>query len=82
MYKYIGWLGILFGLMVAPVQLIKIWKTGIVDGIALWTYIFLCLAMVCYLLEGIRIKSKVFITANSINLVVNIGILLAIIILG
>ena len=58
MSKIIGWLGVVFGLMVAPPQLYKIITTGNVQDISLYTYIFLVLAMVCYLVEAIRIKSK------------------------
>ena len=69
--KYIGWLGIVFGLFVGPSQLLKIITTGETLGISVWTYVFLVLAMSCYLVEAIRIKSKVFMTAQSINLVIN-----------
>lgn len=75
MSKLIGWIGVAFGLLVAPPQLYKIITTGNVNDISLYTYIFLVLAMVCYLIEAIRIKSKVFITAQSINLITN-GIIL------
>ena len=67
----IGWLGVAFGLMVAPPQLIRILLTGETQAISLWTYLFLVLALTCYLLHAIYIKSKVFIVAQSINLVVN-----------
>ncbi len=75
MSKLIGWLGVVFGLLVAPPQLYKIITTGNVQDISLYTYIFLVLAMICYLVEAIRIKSKVFITAQSINLITN-GVIL------
>ena len=71
MKRKIGWLGVVFGFAVAPAQLWKILTTGETLGISVWTYTFLVLAMACYLYEAIRIKSKVFITAQSINLVVN-----------
>jgi len=76
--KLVGWLGVLLGFFVAPFQLIKILQTGVTDGISMMTYIFLCLALICYLYEAIRIKSKVFITAQSINLAANIMILVLI----
>jgi uncharacterized protein with PQ loop repeat len=75
MSKIIDWLGVVFGLFVAPPQLYKIITTGNVQDISLFTYIFLVMAMACYLIEAIRIKSKVFITAQSINLITN-GIIL------
>lgn len=79
MNKIIGWLGVVFGLFVAPLQLLKIIQTGVVTGISLPTYCCLCLAMCCYLYEAIRIKSPVFITAQSINLLSNTVILIILI---
>ena len=79
MNKAVGWFGVCFGLFVAPCQLVKILATGITDGISLPTYIFLCLALICYLYEAIRIKSKVFITAQAVNLASNLIILALII---
>ena len=75
MSRKIGWIGIFFGLFVAPPQLIKILTTGGTNDISVWTYSFLILAMSCYLYEAIRIKSKVFITAQAVNLTVNLIIL-------
>jgi len=71
----IGWMGVAFGLLVAPPQLIKIVRTGKSGDISLLTYGALCLALVCYLLHAIYINSPVFITAQSINLVTNSVIL-------
>ena len=71
----IGWVGVLFGLCVAPPQLYKIIKTGKVDGISFITYAALFLALLCYLIHAIYIKSPVFITAQSVNLVTNSAIL-------
>ncbi len=76
---WIGWLGVLLGFLVAPPQLYKIISTGQTEAISLMTYIFLCLALVCYLIHAIHIKSRVFITAQAINLVAN-SIILALII--
>ena len=72
----IGWLGVLFGLAVAPPQLLRIVMTGQTEAISVVTYTFLLLAMTCYLLHAIHIKSKVFITAQAINLGVNFAILM------
>ena len=72
----IGWLGVLFGLAVAPPQLIRIVMTGQTEAISVVTYTFLLLAMSCYLLHAIHIKAKVFITANIINIGVNFTILM------
>ena len=71
----IGWVGVFWGLLVAPPQLWKIIKTGRTDGISLMTYIFLFLALLCYLIHAISIKSPVFVVAQSLNLVTN-GIIL------
>ncbi len=72
----IGWLGVLFGLAVAPPQLLRIVMTGQTEAISVVTYTFLLLAMTCYLAHAIHIKAKVFITANIINLGVNFAILM------
>ena len=71
----IGWLGVAFGLFVAPPQLYKILKTGKTEGISLATYTFLALALVCYLIHAILIQDAVFIVAQSVNLVTNSVIL-------
>jgi len=78
----IGWIGVCFGLLVAPPQLLKIIQTGQTEAISTITYSFLCLALVCYLIHAIHIKAKVFITAQSINLLVNVAILVYLIIGG
>lgn len=72
---WVGWIGVAFGLFVAPPQLWKIIKTKRTDGISLMTYIFLFLALLCYLIHAIYIKSPVFVVAQSINLTTN-GIIL------
>ena len=72
----VGWLGVLFGMGVAPAQLVKIWMTGNTEAISVVTYTFLLLAMSCYLYHAVHLRSKVFITAQSINLVVNFAILM------
>ena len=72
----VGWSGVLFGLAVAPPQLVRIIITGQTEAISMVTYTFLILAMICYLLHAIHIKAPVFIVAQSINLVVNFTILM------
>ncbi len=72
----VGWLGVLFGLAVAPPQLVRIIITGQTEAISMVTYTFLILAMICYLLHAIHIKAPVFIVAQSINLIVNFTILM------
>lgn len=72
---WIGFAGIGFGIAVPIPQILKIRKTGRVDGIALQTYMFLCCALACYLIHAIYIQSLVFTIAQSINLTTNSVIL-------
>ena len=67
----IGFLGIALGLCVAPPQLLKIIKTGKTGDISLMTYIFLILAISCYLWHAIYIESVVFQIAQTVNLTTN-----------
>ena len=66
-----GWVALGFGVLVAPAQLIKILRTGRTDGISLWTYIFLCLALMGYLIHAIYISAPVFIVSNFLGLTIN-----------
>lgn len=74
----IGYLGILCGFLVAPPQLYKLIKSKS-NGVSKMTYIFLVLALTCYLIHAIYIQSIVFTIAQSLNLVVN-GIILIVLI--
>jgi len=76
MGELIGWLGVFWGLLVAPPQLYKIIKHKTVNGISLLTYVALCCALVCYLIHAIYIGSLVFTVAQSINLTTNSVILI------
>ena len=67
----IGWIGLGFGVCVAPPQLRKIIKSGKVDGISFHTYLFLTLALSCYLAHALYINSIVFTVAQASNLVIN-----------
>ena len=71
----IGWVGVALGLFVAPPQLYRILKTKSIAGISPYTYIFLCLALICYLYYAVSIQNAIFITTHSIGLVVNSAIL-------
>ena len=75
----IGWVGVGFGLLVPIPQLIKMLKTKRLDGISLGTYVFLFLCLISYLIHAIYIKSPVFITAQSLNLITNGTILILLI---
>jgi len=79
--KSIGWLGVVFGFLVAPVPLISILQTPETAGISIWTYAFLVCALACYLYEAIRIKSRVFIVAQSISICIN-SIILVLLVVG
>ena len=71
----IGWIGVGFGLLVAPPQLIKILRTKSLNDISIWTYTFLVCALVCYLAHAIYIQAVVFIVAQSIGVILN-GVIL------
>jgi uncharacterized protein with PQ loop repeat len=66
----IGWIGVGFGIGVPIPQLIKM-RNGCLDGISLHTYIFLVIALSCYLAHAIYIHAVVFIVAQAINLTTN-----------
>ncbi len=70
----IGYIGVVLGLAVPVPQLLKLARTGS-SGVSLGTYVFLCLALVCYLIHAIYIGSPVFTLAQSINLTTNTVIL-------
>lgn len=70
----IGYLGIFFGLFVAPQQLIRLIKRKSSEDISITSYLALCLAIGCYLIHAIYIKSVVFVIAQSINITFNTAI--------
>ena len=76
-----GWVGVALGLGVPIPQLLLILETGEVGNISVGTYSLLVACMICYLLHAIRIRSKVFITAQSINIISN-GVILIMLIMG
>lgn len=75
----IGWLGVLFGLVVPLPQLRKMVRTRSLGDISLGTYGFLVLALICYLVHAIYIHSLVFTVTQSLNLITN-GIILVLLI--
>ena len=72
---WIGFLGVAFGLLIAPPQLIKIIRTRKVKDVSLWTYIFLVCAVACYLYNAIYIGSLAFTITNGVGLVINSTVL-------
>ena len=67
----IGYLGLAFGLGVAPPQIIKILKTKNVTGVSKLTYWLLCACLVCYFIHAVAIGATVFIISNGINMFIN-----------
>lgn len=75
-YGYLaGYIGILFGLLVAPFQLLKLLKTKSSKDISIGTYICLDTAVFLYTLHAISIHSIVFIISNSLSFLINSFIL-------
>jgi len=74
--EIIGYLGLAISFLVAPPQIYKIIKTKNVEGISIRTYQILIICMSCYLIHAISIGATVFILSNSINLLMNIFVLL------
>jgi len=75
----IGFIGLGFGILVPLPQILKILRTHSINGVSKATYVFLCLALLCYLVHAIYIKSIVFTIAQSINLTTNAIILILLI---
>lgn len=75
MESYVGWLGVLLGMSVPVWQIRKLLKTKSGKDVSIATYVALICAMSCYLFEAIRIVSWVFITAQSINIILNTFVL-------
>ena len=75
----VGWVGLFFGILVPIPQLYKMIKTGKSRSVSLLTYVFLCLAMIGYLIHAIYISAPVFIVAQSVNLTNNSIILIILI---
>ena len=65
----VGWLGLFFISLVAPSQVYKSITTGSVEDVSLPMYLFLWAGLVCYLIHARRIKAKVFICSQIINLI-------------
>ena len=72
---WIGWVGVAFGICVPLPQIYKMFKTRSTQDVSIGTYIFLCCALICYLIHAIHIGAIVFIVAQSINLITNSTIL-------
>lgn len=67
----IGWLGVAFGLLVAPPQLYKIIRYKRTKNISRLTYGFLILTMMCYFAHAVYICDWPFMVSNGLNLAVN-----------
>lgn len=78
---WIGFVGVGFGLCVPIPQLIRIIKTKQTEHVALGTYCFLVVALLCFLWHAIHIGAIVFIIAQGVNLTTN-SIVLSLLIRG
>ena len=75
---WIGFLGAAFGLLIGLPQLRRVITTRKVNDIAVWTYIFLVVALACYLFNAIYIGSLTFTLSNAFGLAINGTILILI----
>ncbi len=67
----VGFIGLGFGLLVAPPQIIKLLKTKDSKGVSKLTYSFLVITILCYLIHAVGIGDLVFMLSNGINLFIN-----------
>jgi len=65
----IGFIGVALGLLVNPLQIIKILKTKDSSSISKGTYWTLTGAIACYLIRALAINEIVFITSNGLGLI-------------
>ncbi len=72
----VGWIGLGFGVLVPLPQLYRMIKTKKSNDVSTLTYVFLCLAMIGYLIHAIYISAPVFIVAQAFNLTNNSVILI------
>ena len=70
----IGWVGFGFGILVPIPQLYSLIKFGH-TRVSMLTYLFLTIALACYLWHAIYIKSVVFTVVQSVNLTTNAAVL-------
>ena len=66
-----GYVGLVFGIFVPLPQLYRMIKTKKSNDVSTLTYVFLCLAMIGYLIHAIWINAPVFIAAQAFNLSTN-----------
>ena len=66
-----GWIGIAIGQCVPWFQIYKILKSKKSGDVSVWTYIFLDIALIFYLIHAIDISDLPFITAQSLALFSN-----------
>lgn len=71
----IGYIGFFFGVLVSVPQVIKSYRAKSTKGVSSLTYIFLLIAVCCYLVRAIAIKEWVFIFSNSFQIVITLTML-------
>jgi len=69
--EHSGWIGIIFGQFVPWFQIHKIYKSKRSKDVSVWTYIFLDIALIFYLIHAIDISDPAFIVAQSLALFSN-----------
>lgn len=75
----IGWVGVFFGFMVGPAQLVRLLRTHETRGISHVTYYCLVVALAAYFIHALELKDAVFIVSNGVSLVVNLLVLVLLI---
>ena len=67
----IGWISVVLGVSIGIPQLIKIIRTREVKHISKLTYVLVILTSTGYLYHAIEIGDWVFITSNSLSIIIN-----------
>ena len=71
----IGWLGVVFGILVSLPQIVKSIKSKSTEGVSLSTYQLLFCMVLCYLVRSVVIKDSIFIVSNVSTLLVTASML-------
>ncbi len=71
-----GWLGFICGIMINIPQLFKIYKTKIVDGISIYTYVLIFLTCLFYAIPAIYTGMWHFILTNVIGMFTSIAVII------
>jgi len=74
-----GVIGIIFAQLVVWPQLFKVIKTKQVKDVAVWTYIFLVVAVLLYTIHAVIIGDLIFMITNGLSFLTNSVLLFLII---